>query len=90
MIVAIEKTDGSALAHIGANDRKISVLNGGAAALLRRVAREPGAANHAVRLFYGGGYPGAYTQWPDLATAAAGLAAERAPVPVPTVSPTWR
>jgi hypothetical protein len=72
-------------ALIADSDRKISVLNGGAAALLRRVAREPGAADHAVRLFYGGGYPGAYTQWPDLTTAAA----ERAAVPLPTVS-TWR
>jgi hypothetical protein len=81
----IQKPDDSALAHID-DGPKISVLSGGTAALLRRVAREPDAAGHPVRLFYSGGYPGAYTQWPDLTTAAAGIPAERAPVPLPTVA----
>jgi hypothetical protein len=64
MIVMIEKSDGSALCHIGDSDHKISVLSGGSAALLRRIAREPGAGAHPVRLFYASGYPGAYVHGP--------------------------
>jgi hypothetical protein len=86
MIVMIEKSDGSALCHIGDSDHKISVLSGGSAALLRRIAREPGAGAHPVRLFYASGYPGAYVQWPSIIAATHGIAAERAPLPPPTVS----
>jgi hypothetical protein len=50
-----------------------------------RVAREPDADAHPVRQFYSGGYPGAYVQWPSIIAAAHGIAAERAPVPPPTV-----
>jgi hypothetical protein len=89
VIVMLVKPDDSALAHIGDNPNKISVLSGGGAALLRRLAREPGIGGHRVRLHFAGGN-GAYVEWPDLTAAAHGIAAERAAVPLPAVSSTWR
>lgn len=89
MIVAIEKSDGSALCHVGNSDRKISVLSGGAGALLRRIAREPGAADHAVRLSYANDCTGSHVWWPSLEAAAAGIAAARSRPPVPWIT-SWR
>jgi hypothetical protein len=88
MIWITSKPDGTAIGHIG-DANKISVLSGGTAALLRRLAREPNVGGHRVRLHFFGG-DGSYVEWNTLADATAGLAAERAPVPVPTVSSTWR
>jgi hypothetical protein len=80
------KPDDSALAHIGDNPNKISVLSGGTAALLRRLAREPDVPGHQIRLFYSSDYTGSYVQWPSLAAATHGIAAERPQPPLPTVS----
>jgi hypothetical protein len=87
MIWITSKPDGSAIGHIG-DANKISVLSGGSAALLRRLAREPDVGGHRVRLHFFGG-DGAYVEWPDLTAAAHGIAAERPQPPAPSIS-TWR
>jgi hypothetical protein len=84
MIVLREQLQGAAIGHLA--DHKYTVLHGGPIAVLTRIARELDTAGHCVRLVRGDGF----VEWPDITTAAAGLAAEPAPLPVPTVSPTWR
>jgi hypothetical protein len=86
MITMIGKDDG-AIAHIGDNPNKVSVLSGGVSALLRRLSREDGVDGHRVRLHFAGGN-GAYVQWNSLADAARGIATERPRPPIPTVT-TW-
>jgi hypothetical protein len=83
MIVLREQLQGAAIGHLA--DRKYTVLHGGPISVLNRIARELDTAGHSVRLGRGDGF----VEWPDIATAASGPAAERAPVPIPAVS-TWR
>jgi hypothetical protein len=76
-----DRADGGATAHVDGGP-KLSVLVGGGVAALRRVIRETDASDHPVRLIRTDGC----VQWPSTSAAAHGIAAERAPVLVPTVS----